>query len=451
MFSGIFRLIADKSGNFAILFALCSFSLLVAIGCAIDFARAYGVRVGLQANLDAALVAAVKMVNQTTDESAIKAAVITWLSAQKVADDSTYDIKPDDIQISISRGAITAVARATLPTTFLNVVNIATLNIATKATIQAPSASYLNVYIVLDKSASMLLAATAQGQTTMRNSEANCVFGCHVVELGPWQYNGQSYTTNYALARAMGVTMRADVSVTAAKEVLAMIDAADPGHTRIKVAFYTAGSKLTQVIAPTFSTSTARTALDNDAKKLNGATSEDTSRFDKTLPALAQSVGVAGDGKSAAAPLKLVLLLTDGTMSQRDWVLNGVRWDGQGKMHDGYDWPKVAPLNPGWCDGIKTNKATLGVLYTEYLSISWDQGYVNTVGETMNSANWKSTWGGIMKSGVPTSIKRRDYLPYALSDCASSDMFLSASSAPAIEKGLSSLFKAYLGTVRLTQ
>lgn len=451
MFSGVHRLIADRSGNFAILFALISFCLLLAMGVAIDFSRAYGVRIGLQSNLDAALVAAVKMVDQSTDETKLKAAVITWLSAQKAADGSKYDIKPEDIQIDVSKGAITAVARATLPTTFLNVANIPTINVATTATIQAPAASYLNVYIVLDKSASMLLAATTQGQTTMRNSSAGCVFGCHVAEGGPHSYNGQNYATNYALARAMGVTMRADVSVTAAKEVIAMIDAADPTHTRIKISLYTAGSALTQVVAPTFSTSTAKSALDNDAKKLNGATSEDTSRFDATLPALATSVGTAGDGKTAAAPLKLVLLLTDGTMSQRDWVLNGVWWDGQGKMHNGTDWSKVAPLNPAWCDGVKTNKATLGVLYTEYLSISWDEGYAHTVGETMSSANWKNTWGGVMKTGIPASTKRRDYLPYALSACASTDMFLSASSKPEIEKGLSSLFKNYLGNVRLTQ
>ncbi|MGV3552674.1 TadE/TadG family type IV pilus assembly protein [Rhizobium sp.] len=456
MFSGVKRIFEDRSGNFAILFALSSFALLLGIGVAIDFARAYGVRVGLQANLDAALVAAVKMVDKT-DETSIKNAMVKWLNAQKVADDSTYDIKADDIQLDVGNGAVTAVARATLPTTFLALANISTMKVATKASVIAPSASYINVYVVLDKSASMLLAATTAGQTTMRantkrkSSDTGCVFGCHVVEGDPWQYKGKTYTTNYSLARALGVTLRADVSVTAAKEVLDMIDTYDPGHSRIKVSFYTAGSKLTQVVAPTFNTTTARNALDDDAKKLNSATSEDKTRFDATLPALTQSVGAAGDGKTAATPLKLVLLLTDGTLSQRDWVLNGVDWDSQGRMYGGTDWFRVAPLNPAWCSELKTNKATLGVLYTEYLPVPWDQGYVHTIGETMSSANWKATWSGTMQPGVPTFTSRRDYLPYALADCASPKMFLSAASQKEIEGGLSSLFGSYLGSVRLTQ
>jgi hypothetical protein len=70
----------------------------------------------------------------------------------------------------------------------------------------------------------------------------------------------------------------------------------------------------------------------------------------------------------------------------------------------------------------------------------------------MASANWKGTYGGIMQSGVSTSITRRDYIPYALSDCASSkSLFLSASSSTEITAGLSALFTQYLASVRLTQ
>lgn len=443
---------SDRLGNLALGFALTALPITIGVGSSVDFVRAYNTRVKLQSNLDAALLAAVKKVSSTSDTAVLKSNIITWLTAQKVNDGSTYDITPDDITVNINSNTIVANARAKLPTSFLTIANISRLNVAVSSSVVGPSTSYLNVYIVLDKSASMLLAATSSGQTAMRNSQAGCVFGCHTAEGGPWTYNGSSYTTNYALAKAMGVTMRADVSVTAAKEVLSLIAAADPTQSHIRVGLYTIGSALTEVVAPTFSISSATSALNDDTKKLTSATSETTSRFDSTLPSLTTTVGNAGNGASSTTPMKLVLLLTDGVISQRDWVLNGVWWDSKGKMHGGTDWPKVAPFNPSWCSTMRTNGATVGVLYTEYLSISWDEGYAHTVGDTMRSANWTSNWNGVMDTGVSNTMSRRDYIPYALKKCASSsDMFIAASSTSDIEKGLSSLFQIYVGSVRLTQ
>lgn len=163
--------------------------------------------------------------------------------------------------------------------------------------------------------------------------------------------------------------------------------------------------------------------------------------FQAALKALKTQVGTAGDGSSAASPLKLVLLLTDGVQSKRDWVTTGAS-----------NWGKVTPLNPDWCAYLKENKATVAVLYTEYLAIPADWGYNATVAKTMNSSDWKSTWGGTLRSGVSGTTSRQDYIPIALQDCASSpDLFVSASSEDQITKGLSALFIQYLTSVRLTQ
>lgn len=448
----IHRLLKNRRGNIALSFAMLFVPVTIAVGISLDFVRAYNARVRLQNSLDAALIAAVKQASNKSDTNAVKAGVVNWLNAQQAEEESTYDITSNDIVVDTSKNTIVATARASLPTTILTLANIRTLNVAVSSSVVGPLNSYLNVYIVLDKSASMLLAATPSGQTAMRNSQAGCVFGCHIVEGGPWTYNGRSYSTNYALSKAMGVTLRADLSVTAAKEVLSLISIADPTRSHIRVGLYTMGGTLTEVVAPTFSVSTAVSALNDDTKKLTSATSETTSRFDGTVASLTSKVGNAGNGATSNTPMKLVLLLTDGAVSQRDWVLNGVWWDGGGKMHGGSDWYKVAPLNPNWCSTMKANKATVGILYTEYLSIPWDEGYLHTLGDTMKSVDWPQTWGGTMDSGVPNTIARRDYLPYALKSCATSaEMFIAASSATDIEKGLSSLFKVYSGNVRLTE
>jgi hypothetical protein len=308
-----------------------------------------------------------------------------------------------------------------------------------------------------------MLAATTAGQNQMLSVTKNCVFACHEFEGGPYSYKGQSYQTNYDLAKGMGVQLRADVSVSATKKVLDLIAAADPTQSRIKIGLYTIGSNATEAMSLTASTLSAKNALDDDSKKLNSATSETTTDFKTSLGNLKNLIGDPGDGTSPGSPLKLVLLLTDGVQSQRPWVTtnvpstawNCVSWSGSTciKFRTA-DFPyqkNTTPLDPAWCAAIKQpvsgNTITLGVLYTEYLSIPLDWGYNGTVGDTMKT----SAFTGTLHPGVSSTISRRDYIPYALQDCASDNMFISASSPTEIESGLSKILQQYLGSVRLTQ
>lgn len=450
LISNFRRLLGEESGNFGLLTAMIAVPLLAAAGGAVDVTLAMSVKENLQGNLDAAILETAHDIN-TLNEIQIRDELYKGLQARNTSS-YTYTLNPSDIAVSIVNSSISATAHATVPTAFLRLVNMDHLDVAAQSAVLSPSTSYVDVSIVIDKSASMLLAADTAGQSKMQSSQAGCVFACHTAEGGPWTYNGNSYDTNYKLAKAMGVTLRSDVAVSAAKKVLSLISSMDPTQSRFRVALYTIGATATQVIAPTYSISTASSALDNDSKGLNSATSEVSSRFDSTLASVQNFVGAAGDGSATNKPLKLVLLLTDGVISERDWVLNGVWWDSSGKMHGGTDWNKVAPLNPNWCAGMKAGNVAVGVLYTEYLAIPTDEGYLHTVGDTMSSAQWHSTWSADMESGVSTSTGRRAYLPMALKDCASSSsLFLSAASSTDIETGLSTLFKSYLGFMRLTQ
>ncbi|WP_137154152.1 TadE/TadG family type IV pilus assembly protein [Rhizobium sp. FKL33] len=463
---------ADRSGNFALTFALVSVPTLIGVGASIDYVHAYNIRDRMQDDLDAALIAAVREVDTLT-EANIKERVKVWFNAQGKSAGIGYTIDTDTIAISKSNRTIQATVQGVVPTTMMKIAGIDNVNVKVAAAVAGPATSYLEVYIALDKSASMLLAATSAGQTTMMNikntsgSASNCVFACHEVEGGPWKVGSSSYSTLYSAAKAASVSLRADVAVTAAQEVVDLIKAADPTGSRIKVGLYTLGETATQELAPTYSASDAITALKTD-KDLTSATSIAYSYFDKSLAALSKYVGSAGDGSSKDSPLKLVLILTDGVQSQRSWVTtnNGTAtqngtWicvksknDKCVKYNTAYfpDQPKVSPLNPNWCKSMKTNSATVGVLYTEYLAIDTDWGYNGTVGETMATSGFKSIWGGTIKTGVATSTTRRDYIPYALSDCASSsDLFLAANDPDEIEAGLATIFQQYLGSVRLTR
>lgn len=434
-------MLGSRSGNFGLTFALTSVPMLLGIGVSIDYVRTYNVKVKMQQDLDAALIASVKQVD-SLNEDQIKAKVAKWFAAQSEAGAATYTLATDTITISKSNRTINAVATGVVPTTFLGLANIQSVPVSVETSVAGPATSYLNVYLVLDKSASMMLAATTDGQTLMKKYAAsNCVFACHTPEGDSKKFQGKVYSTNYALSKAMGVQLRTDVAVAATQEVISLIAASDPTQSRIKVGLYSIGTTAAEVLAPTSSTSTAKTTLNSDAKGLNSATSQSSTYFNTALPKLATFVGTAGDGTTASKPLKLVLILTDGVQSNRPWVTAA---DTTPTL--------VTPLNPEWCKAMKTAGATVGVLNTEYLPMTWDWGYNRTVGQTMKTGAFTTTWGGTMDAGVSTSTTRLDYIPYALKGCATSkDMFLSAADPDAIEAGLSKLFQQYLGSVRLTQ
>lgn len=435
-------MLADRGGNVAITVALCIVPMILAVGAGLDYARAYNVQNKMQSDLDAALVAAIKQIDEY-DEDEIAEKIKEWFDAQANRQDSTYDLT--SIKVDKSGHTISASAAGTVPTTLMTLANIKTVPVGVISAIEGPATSYLNVYIVLDKSPSMLLAATSQGQSMLRaDPNIQCEFACHSAD-DPVKTNKKGAIlapTYYDYIKSLGVKLRTDVALEAVEEVLNMIDDADQDHSRIKVGLYSLGEDISEVLAPTYSTSAARKKLLQDESGLTSATSTEATYFHIALKGLKKKVGEAGDGASASSPLKLVLLLTDGVQSHRDWVIKD----------NGRNWGRVTPLNPDWCDYLKDKKATLAVLYTEYLAIPDDWGYRETLAKSMSNSKWTTTWGGTLHNGVSGNTARRDYIPTALQDCASSsDLFISAASEDEIAKGLSSLFTQYLTSVRLTQ
>ncbi|WP_018237112.1 TadE/TadG family type IV pilus assembly protein [Ensifer sp. BR816] len=454
-------LVSDRSGNVALTVAICIVPMILAVGAGLDYARAYNVQSRMQSDLDAALVAAIKEIDEY-DEDEIAAKIKKWFDAQSEKQSATYDLT--EITVDKSGHTIQASASGTVPTTLMTLADIKTVPVGVVSAIEGPATSYLEVYIVIDKSPSMLLAATSEDQAMLRaDKNIKCEFACHStadpVRKNNNKKNAVIAPTYYDYIENLGVKLRTDVALDAVEEVLDMVDAADENHARIKVGLYSLGETITEVLKPTYSTSTARKKLSDDDSGLTSATSMTSTDFETALEALQDKVGKADDGSSADKPLKLVLLLTDGVQSHRNWVIENVTWTCTEYKNGtcirykyGKDWGIVTPLNPTWCDDIKGDEATMAVLYTEYLAIPLDWGYNATLADTMANSKWTSTWGGTLHSGVSGTTSRLDYIPIALQDCASSsDLFISAASEDEITAGLSTLFNQYLTSVRLTQ
>ncbi len=420
------RVASAQDGNVAMMLALLVLPLLLAVGIGIDYGRLVKARATVQEAVDGATLMGAGQLASLNDAQ-VAAAVKTF--AAKAYGIGYGSLTVTSVAVDRTNQKVTTDATLAVPTNFGGLVGLETLTSSVTSAAVAPNRPFMNVYLLLDNSASMGLAATTAGQTTMK-SYASCVFACHTPEGGPFKINGVTYTNTFDVATALGVTLRRDVMNSAAKKVISMIDGVDPSHERIKVGVYYFNQDVTKAQDLTYDTTKATAALSGTYSKLG----VDGTYFDTSLKTMQSIMGVAGDGSTASSPLKLVLMVTDGIQSYRAWVLNGSS-----------TWPKVIPNKPSNCTPIKSHGVTFGVLYTEYLAIPGDWGYEATVGSTM-----PSSWG-VLDSSVSSSIKRRDYLPYALADCASSGYFMSANSTSEIESGLTSLFDKWIEHLRLAK
>jgi Flp pilus assembly protein TadG len=436
------------AGNIAMTFALLLPLVLIGAGLSIDYLRAYGAYSEMQSELDLALIAAIKQIDNLDAED-IEGVIHDWFATQTRV--GAFSL--DDINVDIEGSTISATARASVPTTLMQLAGVERVPVSVQSAVAGPATSYLDVYLVLDKSASMLLASDTASQNKM-TSTLGCAFACHAGDVHT--ISGVKYNTNYAYSSTHGVELRTDVLLHAVNQVLQTVESIDPSGSRIRVGLYRIATTATATLTPTFDMNAVRTTLTTPSKNLTRASSTDGTFFNTSLTALTNMVGTSGTGMTANSPLKLVMMITDGVQSQRSWVTSSnwskCVWSAVPTCPMSAISKQVAPLNPEWCEPIKDNGPTFATVYTTYLPVTSDWGYNGTMGATMASSVWSTTWGGDLHPGVSPNITRRNYLPIALEDCATSaQYFMEATSDTEISNSLTTLFTRYLSSVRLTR
>jgi Flp pilus assembly protein TadG len=253
---GFDRLLRNRRGNVAIMYALVAPILLFAGGAAIDYGRAAQIHTKLNAAADAAALAALTpaMLQQTS--SVAQAAAVSMFNGLT---DGIPGLTANATQVTVTVAVgATALIRnvsvsysSSVNTIFAQVLNTPTLPVSgvSEATAQAPP--NIDFYVLLDNSPSMVLPATQAGITQMQNLTPNetlmtdsgsggCAFACHQAGTGnsdtagnpcadgtsPTQSGtspaGKTVTNaycaskhgaqidNYALARKNNITLRLD-------------------------------------------------------------------------------------------------------------------------------------------------------------------------------------------------------------------------------------------------
>jgi hypothetical protein len=247
--------------------------------------------------------------------------------------------------------------------------------------------------------------------------QAPCAFACH---------NNANNNDYYGLARATTnpstgnlVQLRLDVVHSAAEQVIQTLINDVGLISQFSVGYYEFNQSLTKVYPTSGSAeagtglSAALTAVQNLSPPLVSVNQAAT-YFTTSANTLASQLTAAGNGLSATAPIKNLMIVTDGVQNQ---LVNGTQQIG----------PFTSSTNEQTCQQFKNMGYTVYVLYTPYLPVpNWF--YLDNV---------KQYTEPLASSSVVT----------ALQACASSSSdFIQASNPTDISNAMQAMLQSMLAT-----
>jgi Flp pilus assembly protein TadG len=260
-----------------------------------------------------------------------------------------------------------------------------------------------------------------------------CAFACH------WDGSSSSGAANdlYGMARrtigtAYQVTLRFDLVKNATQQVLQTMQADDEAIRNLKVGIFTFNSSLQQVYPSSGEAGdawgtaetdvglppTSPTATETGIQPVVGLRSStpgvnNGNNYDTAFPEAMQSLQnqylttAAGDGTTAAAPRKVLFIITDGFLDD-PWTTTR------------------SAFPPSACDGFKNLGYTIYVVYTPYYPV-------------MHTAYLLNDWSVLVSGTGSTSIS------YNLQECASSGSdYISATSQSDLNNALQLFLRSAL-------
>lgn len=346
------KFLPDENGAVIMMAALMISVIAGAVAFSTEYSRAATARSQMQSAVDAAALSAMEVYHDTQDRDAAadRAEVVFRVNMRDDTDllDVVHDLTVD----AGDRVRVDVAAR--YDSIFRSVMPMAIDASATAA----KSEEFLDVHLLLDRSASMLLAEEgpdmddfkaltkpmlhasfpeADGGRLGDGEPEGCAFACHKRE--GWEADGK---TAYQLASEAGIILRIHRVVEAAKEVLAVAYREANETTRIGIFDFAESTRT--VVPATRDEGMLQTALDTPFTYPVGYT-----HYLQMTNHVTAALGPSGSGRSQESPRHLVVLITDGAYSRR--LAGG----------DSYE-----ILDPSHCDRLKDQGYTVAVLNTRY-------------------------------------------------------------------------------------
>src|SRR6185295_4371458 len=217
------RLLHDRRGGVAPMFALALIPIVGIVGATIDYSRSANIRTQLLAAADAASVgsvgknsAAVAAAANMGADGTISAGVTeaTKLFNVEIIGKTGFTISNLTATVKKAGSTITSNVdfTAQVPTSFMGLFGVNLVSIHGSSTAATSLPLYVDFYLLLDNTPSMGVGATTADINTMvSNTSDKCAFACHDLS------DSNSY---YNLAKNLGVTMRIDVLRPATQQLM---------------------------------------------------------------------------------------------------------------------------------------------------------------------------------------------------------------------------------------
>ncbi|BCH60443.1 hypothetical protein RvVAR0630_30670 [Agrobacterium vitis] len=156
------KFIVDDNGNFAIMSAILMMPLLLAVGAALDYSSSRDHRNDIQVISDSAILAAASSYSSSSGVDALAAGIDSYL-ASDTADQGANDVDSATVPKRLSGPTLSAdgkeicvVVGEGVPTSFMQLAGVKTVNVSVKSCAALPGNIDLEVSLVLDVSSSMI-------------------------------------------------------------------------------------------------------------------------------------------------------------------------------------------------------------------------------------------------------------------------------------------------------
>jgi Flp pilus assembly protein TadG len=461
------RILGDRRGSVAPIVAILAPTLiLLGLGGA-DAAIGVDVRSDLQSATDAAALAVAHAVltNANATETSLQATAQAVLNndfkgaapiitAFHVCAPVQNDCKSGTTTLPNDTVTLTASAQA-LCTLCLSGGSSKTVYGTSQTVIGFSKTMQIN--IVMDSSASMIVGSTSADVTTISNwvsahwssvkpgdpgpcynggsgscgSSDNppCAFACHDVG---GNTTAADIATGLTNAHSAGATTRFDVMTSAANQLITYVASLATSNTLLAkntyvFNVYSFDTALHSYGTTNMTSTAAQTAVSSVTPGLDTWLSND-------MTSLISTIGSSGTGASSASPLKFVILVTDGLQSDRNnnWACassgHDPAWNYSPTCYGGYD----GPISTSQCQSIKNNGVVLAVLETPYVPLT---------GQSPNVQPYEKTVRHTLYPGGPGSTSA---ISTALQTCASTGYYFQATNSTQISTGFLQLTNKFL-------
>ena len=471
LFQRFRSLLGDRRGNVAVITGLCAIPMFALLGFAIDYGTALSNKTKLDSAMDAAAMVAITTAKNIVDgqggsmsspTNALTAGEAAGLLAFKantgtlafVSATPTPTITVTNPSSQVIQATVTY-SSVSMNTNFSKLIGIKTIPLSGTSTSTLKIGTYLDFYLLLDVSGSMGLPTSLTGQQQLAainpddlaEFPGGCMFACHYAG-----NQGFDLTRPPPIGNITGgIPLRIDSVESAICTMITTAIATETLTNQFRVGiypfinyiedFYPLSTNLTGAIntvtggtsgtCPTTLTSTGLVGQLDTGQNVSAQypMGSGGTHFDNVITAQGSSTGIGhyittiGTGSTSASPKPFVFLVTDG-MDNSQTYING-NFNGSNPL---------ALFSQTACDNLKAQGVTISILYIPYLNITTSSQAVSWAIAEDNQAD-----GQIQ------------YLPGALTSCATTGFFYTANSAADITNALNAMFNQAIQVARITQ